>query len=83
VQTASVLIPSFPENREINREFAKFGLFRAIFGDTQREIAQRSEWFAQDSLFLSEQGIFLAEQGILQRSLDQRSLDRGVDSPEF
>jgi hypothetical protein len=61
VQIGPVSNPKFPDNREINREFFKFGSFSAIPAPNQRanSIACRTIPYAM------EQGIFLAEQGIL------------------
>jgi hypothetical protein len=58
----------FPANREINREFFKFGPVSAILASNRpaNSIACSTIPYAmKQGIFLTEQGIISAEQGIL------------------
>jgi hypothetical protein len=59
--------PEFPDNRENNREFFKFGPFSAILAPNRRvNSASYNEipYATEQGIFLPEQGIFAKEQGI-------------------
>jgi hypothetical protein len=63
--------PKFPDNREINREFFKFGPFSAIPAPNQRAnsiACRRIPYEMEQGIFLTEQGILTPEQGIRLRT---------------
>jgi hypothetical protein len=74
--------PKFPDNREINREFFKFGPFFAILAPNQlaNSIAcRRIPYEMEQGIFLTEQGIILAEQGILAPEQGDSTSDQFFD----
>ena len=59
--------PKFPDNREINREFFKFGPFSGILAPNQRAnsiACRRIPYEMEQGIFLTEQGILTPKQGI-------------------